>query len=258
MLLSLLCGDCARATTVKNVEVPPPNNKHLVGTIAGLNTDQTKADMVHAGPFIEKMSRAAESYQDYSFSFTMKVFKGKKPVIEQGNFFFKKPRLIRLEETGDYKKGSVAVLTSEGRVKAHMGGGLSIFVVDLEPQSKLLKSANGHPMVESDFYSLTAALKQYLNAGHIAEVTKIPVRIDNYSEDVHLVEIRKSEGRVWKKIAVDADTFLPVQWWDYSDNGDLWSYATWVDFKPNQNLPVELFSIKEAKKLRKSSADKQS
>ncbi|MBX9695291.1 MAG: hypothetical protein K2Z81_23095, partial [Cyanobacteria bacterium] len=144
----------------------------------------------------------------------------------------------------------------DGKVKAHMGGGLSFFVVDLDPDSKLLKSVNGHPMVESDFSSLAGALRSYIKLGHNAQVTKEPVQIDGHPQDVHLVEIRKVEGRVWKKIAVDSNTFLPVQWWDYSDNGDLWSHASWVDFKPNQNLPDELFSIKEARKMRKESRGK--
>lgn len=234
---------------------------HLVGTIAGLQSAKSETEMIPARNFISKMLKATDAMGDYSFKFTMQVFKGKKTVVEKGNFYFKQPRLMRLEETGSYKKGSVAVLTDSGRVKAHMGGTFSFFVVDLPADSGLLRSANGHPMIESDFKSLASALQSYIDKGMSATVTKDPVQLAGHTSKVHIVEIRKSKNAaskasesVWKRIAVDPEKHIPLQWWDYDDKGKLWSHAKWETVAANQNLPDKLFSIKGGKRLDDSKA----
>src|SRR5579883_849757 len=98
---------------------------------SSLPTSAFADDMVDGASFVDKMLQSAESYQDYTFDYTMKVFKDRKTVVESGVFYFKKPRLIRLEETGEYKHGAVACLGPSGKVQAHLGGGLKLFVVEL-------------------------------------------------------------------------------------------------------------------------------
>lgn len=228
----------------------------LSSGLDGLTGSAFSSDMVDGAGFIEKMLAASDSLSDYSFEYTMNVFKNKKTVVEEGVFYFKKPHLIRLEETGDYKRGAVAILGVNGKVKAHLGGGLKMFVVELEPASNLLRSANGHPMVESDFHSLSMALKQFLRQGVVSQVTKDAVELKQERDRVFILELRRANApaKLWKRVAVSARTHLPVQWWDYDDDGDLWSHATWNSFKPNQQLADSLFDINGDKDSEKTHA----
>jgi len=233
----------------KDTGAKPPRtgskDEELSGSLQGLSGSAFNSDMVDGAGFIDKMVAASDSYHDYSFGYTMKVFKNKKTIVEQGVFYFKKPRLIRLEETGDYKRGAVAILGANGKVKAHLGGGLKMFVVELDPSSNMLKSANGHPMIESDFYSLSMALKQFLKEGVTSQVTRDAFDMKTEHDRVFILELRKTKtpSKLWKRVAVSAKTHLPVQWWDYEDDGDLWSHANWDSFKPNQQLADSLFNI---------------
>ncbi len=226
-----------------------PNKKEqeLTSSLQGLTGSPFNSDMVDGAGFIDKMISSAASYNNYSFDFTMKVFKDKKTVVEEGIFYFKqKPRMIRLEETGSFKKGSVAILGANGKVKAHMGGGMKMFVVELDPNNAMLRSANGFPMTDSDFISLGQALKSYLKQGVTSQVTREAFDMKAEHDRVFVLELRKTKdtSKLWKRVAVSARTHLPLQWWDYDDDGDLWSHANWNDFKPNQQLADSLFNIK--------------
>lgn len=197
---------------------------------------------IDGNDFIQAMYKAADSLENYSFQYTMRVYKNKKTVIEKGSFWYKKPGLIRLEEKGPYKKGAVAVLCKNGKVKAHLGGGLSLLVVELDPMSGLLRSANGHPMVQSDFRSLCQALKSYVEKNMKISVSNKPVVIDQSGNAFRILEIYKTD-KLWKRVAVDPDSLMPKQWWDYED-GSLHSYATWDKLVTRANLPDTLFTVK--------------
>ena len=215
-------------------------------------SNKTTVNMVDGRNLVEKMHQKTSNLKSYSFKYKMKVFDTKKPVLENGSFYYNQPNLIRLEEEGPYKKGAVAVLTREGHVKAHLGGGLKLFVVQLSPDSKLLKSANGHPMIESDFKSLTGYLKKYIKSNMSVNASAQPIKTADFKEKVFLLEIHKSknEKRIWKKIAVDPRTYLPLKWWDYNDRGKLHSVASWHQVTSYRQLPDELFTIKQAKSVK--------
>lgn len=212
---------------------------------------------VDGASLIERMHRQASALRNYSFSYKMKVFKksGSVSALESGSFYFKKPNYIRLEEKGPYKKGAVAVIGPEtdGRVKAHLGGGLKLFVVDLSPDSGLLKSANGHPMVQSDFLSLAECLRDYEHKGMTTAATAEPVRVKGIGKSVYLLDIKTGKGnkQLWKRIAVDPRSYIPVQWWDYNQDGKLHSHAQWQDFLADRNLPDRLFTIKHGSSAKK-------
>lgn len=222
-----------------------------------INNELAKAAKIDGSSLIEKMDAKVKSLNNYSFKYRMKVFKNKKTVIEEGNFYYKSPNMFRLEETGPYKKGSVAVLGNSGKVKAHMGGGLKFIVVELSPHSDLLKSANGHPMIESDFKSLTNYLKSYIKQGMKTEATREPILVEGIKEKVFILDIHKSEksSMLWKRIAVHPTTYTPVAWWDYDQSGHLHSKAIWHHLVANRKLPDDLFTIKHGKSAKKQMLD---
>ncbi|HMW89082.1 MAG TPA: hypothetical protein PKN86_09945 [Candidatus Obscuribacter sp.] len=197
--------------------------------------------------FIDKMYASADAYDDYVFEFEMTAFKHGK-VVEAGRFYFKKPKLIRLEETGSFRRGSVAVLGRDGKVKAKAGGGLGFFVIDLAPNSGMLRSANGHPMVESDLTSLAQALKIFLQEGKVARVSAEPISFGQTGDRVHVLEIfhDRAMSDIYKRVAVHPKTMLPVEWWDFEE-GKLVSHSRWMSFRGNLGLAEEVFTIKGAK-----------
>jgi outer membrane lipoprotein-sorting protein len=214
---------------------------------APISEDKESKDkeMIDGKAFVQDMLEAADRYNDYSFNYTMKVYKKSKPIVEEGVFTYKKPGLIRLEETGQYKKGAVAVLGPDGKVRAHLGGMLKAFVAELPADSGMLRSANGHPMVQSDFKSLAKALKEFSKDGVTTKVSKSPTTLEGRSESVYVLELYKE--KLWKRVHVNSKTKLPAEWWDYSDSGKLWSYATWNSVKANQGIADNFFNVKGIK-----------
>jgi len=215
----------------------------LALNLGRLAESKITADKVDGRDFIERMNKAADDMDSYSFNYTMRVFKDKKTVIEKGDFYYKRPGLIRLEEKGPYKKGAVAILGPNGKVKAHLGGGLKMFVVELDPESGLLRSANGHPMVQSDLKSLARALRAFVKQGVNTHVTRVPIDLGAGSSSVHILDLHKS-GKLWKRVAVDSSSLLPVKWWDYNDEGGLHSFATWEKLAINRTFSDQLFTMK--------------
>ena len=207
---------------------------------------------------VEKMHQQATNLKAYSFKYKMNVYDGKKVVTERGDFYYKNPNLIRLEEKGPYKKGAVAVLGPSGKVKAHLGGSLKLFVVELSADSGLLKSANGHPMIESDFKSLSKYLKSYVAKGMSVKASSKPLNVSGIKEKVFILDIKKKEDKdkLWKRVAVHPSTYLPIQWWDYNDSGYLHSHAQWGEIIKNRFLPDGLFTIKGAKSAKKQIEDR--
>lgn len=241
MLSLTLTGSIAWAGSSSPLTFGSTKNAALVVTPRA-----DKTNMKDGQPLTEKMIKAADSYNDYTFEFEMTAYKGG-TTVERGKFYFKKPRLIRLEEHGPLRKGSVAILTASGKVKGHAGGGLSFFVVDLSPNSSLLRSANGYPMVDSDLFSLAKALKKFVDEGKVALQAENQTTLANGNRVEMLEVYMKNDGPIYKRVAVDADTLLPVEWWDY-EQGNLVSHSTWHNFAGNIGLTDATFTIKGAAK----------
>ncbi len=196
--------------------------------------------------FVKHMLSAAASLDGYSFNYKMSALQGKKRLVEKGDFYFKKPHLMRLVVTEGKRKGSVAVLQSDGRVHGKAPGlGVLSSLITLAPDSKFLQSVNGYPMVDSDFLSLAKALKKFLDQGASAKITMHTVSEGLNHQPSHLIEVYtdKTQTQLFKRVFVDANSYLPVEWYDYED-GKLSSESSWQNFKNDPALPATLFSLK--------------
>ncbi len=218
--------------------------KELLGNAAGLSRETFSNAMKDGKPLIDSWLKASEAFNSYQFNYQMTVFKTDGTVTDTGNLYFKKKRLLRIEQTGGPKKGSVAVLMADGKVKAHMGGALKFFTATLSPDSNMLLSANGWPMVKSDFVSLAEAVEGYIKGGDYPRMTETQVQIGSRPEKVNVFELYKGgpSGTLFKRALFDPETNLPVEWWDYRD-GTLWAHSTWNNFKAAP-LSDNVFTIK--------------
>ncbi len=192
---------------------------------------------------IAAMCADAQKLNDYSLVFETITFKKGETISEKGNLFFKKPKLMRLEEIGDYKKGSVAVLGKDGKVRAHAGGLIKFVTLTMEPSDKQLDAANGDRMEDSDFVSLSNVLRDRLKQGQLARVSDKAVAAPGVSQPTLVLEIFKASDpkTVLKRVFVDPKTNLPVRWDDY-DYKDPCS-STWMNVKTNIGISDNLFKM---------------
>jgi outer membrane lipoprotein-sorting protein len=195
-----------------------------------------------ANDIIEKMKAASSSLSAYQFDFEIKV---KKPgaQLEQGRFYFKKPNFIRVEETGPFKHGSIAVLNEDGKVRGHQGGLLSKIVLTLDPNSNMLLSSSGWPLIKSDFVSIVGSIEQHLKDGMRFEVSQEPVKPEDHPQEVFQIEIFKPDSQTsFKRVYVDPPTMLPVAIFDM-DSGKLVAESRWKDVKVAESLDDKLFRV---------------
>ncbi len=247
-----IAASASNLDTTSSIKIASKHKSSKTSPTTAALPKADNSDYVNAAPFIERMLKAADSYKDYVFEYEMTNYKGKK-LIEKGKFYFKKPRMMRLEEVGSFRKGSIAVMGSGGKIKAKPGGALSFMTVDLAPSSDYLRSANGYPMVDSDLSSLAQALKTFIEKDScVARVTENTVQsTSNAPSQVYMLEVYHGsnfEGEIFKRVAIDPKSMLPVEWWDYID-GKLSSHSIWNNFKGNVGLADDVFTIKGAKTI---------
>jgi outer membrane lipoprotein-sorting protein len=195
-----------------------------------------------AKDILERMKTASTSLSAYQFDFEIKV---KKPGVdlEQGRFYYKKPNLMRVEETGPFKHGSIAVLGEDGKVRGHQGGLLSKIVLTLEPSSNMLLTSSGWPLVKSDFVSIVESLEQHLKEGMNFEISPEPVKTAEHPQEVFQMEISKPDSSSpFKRVLVDPPTMLPVAMFEM-DNGKLAVESRWKNIKVAESLDDKLFRV---------------
>lgn len=245
-VLSLfLAGPPAGSATAAAHSHPALDSHRQKVTVAGLPQGPLIVEMVDGGELVDQMCKAARDLSNYSFQSVMTVYKKHGPVKEVANFYFKKPRLIRVEVTAGEKKGALAVLRADGKVRAHLGGLLKLFVVTLDPHAAELNSANGYPMVDSDFLSIAEFLQNWLKQGIRSRVSADPMQLDGSNMPVYVLEMYKGndQRRVLKRVFVDAKTYLPVEWYDYQ-GAELWSKSVFKNVRTNIGLKDDLFRWK--------------
>lgn len=204
---------------------------------------QLVEQMKDGAPFVAEMCKTAESLNDYSLVFETKTFKKGSSVTEKGALYFKKPKLMRIEEKGEFNKGSVAVLGKDGKAHARGAGLASLVTLTMKPDDHMLDAANGDKMEDSDFISLTNILRERLKQGSAARVSEKAVTISGVSEPTFVLEIFHPDDpkTVQKRVYVSTKTNLPIRWDDYDYKDPCLS--TWKEVKTNTGLSDDLFKL---------------
>ncbi|MBX9686437.1 MAG: hypothetical protein K2X27_07015 [Candidatus Obscuribacterales bacterium] len=212
-----------------------------LSSITGAHSQEMTRD---AADFLNEMANAADSLKSYTFQSHMTVFKDNKSIEENSKFYFRKPRQLRAEEMGPFKKGSVAVLLKNGKVKGHLGGLMSKFVGTVDANSDWVTSANGYPLVDSDFYGMSQVMINFVKAGKKSLVTESPVSVTGQPKPVYVLELYSNSAKteLMKRAYIDPQTLLPVEWFDYKD-GKLFAHTNWKDVKTNVELADSLFDL---------------
>lgn len=194
--------------------------------------------------FIDSLQKTAANLKQYSLHYRMLVFKSKKkPQEETGVFYFKQPRLMRSEVMSGQRKGALAVLGADGKVRGHLGGMLKLFNATVSSDSQWAKLLNGYPMVNSDYLSLAAYLKNMVKSGNSSLVSREPVSNKHVTQKTYVLEVvhRTPTGDVLiKRVFVDPQSNLPVAWEDYT-NGRLSALTLWSQVNLKADISDQTF-----------------
>ena len=93
-----------------------------------VQTGKVINENVHEGEeLINQMGNASAHLTDYSADYVMTVYKNKQILKESGIFYFRKPKLLRMEVKEGSRKGALAILAKDGKIHGHLGGMNEIF-----------------------------------------------------------------------------------------------------------------------------------
>jgi outer membrane lipoprotein-sorting protein len=196
---------------------------------------------VDGSSFLQDMNDTVKAMKAYSFTYETTVYKGGKTTVQTGQFYFKQPRLLRVEMTGPYKKGAVAVMGKDGKVRGHLGGLLSGVTVTVNPDSDMLLGANGYPMTDSDFAGMVNVMKGFQQQGCKVKVSDSPVSVEGQSGKVYVLEFYQGD-QLYKRAYIDPKSLLPIEWFDYQ-KGQLFARTVWNNVKLDQNIADAVFQI---------------
>lgn len=196
-----------------------------------------------AASFLETMRKAAAELNDYVFQTEMVCYKKRSVVRESADYYFKKPRLIRLEVTSGPRKGALAVLKKDGKVHGHLGGFFRFISGEVDSKSGLVNGENGYCMMDSDFLTLIVAVQDMLFAGHVATVgvqANMSAGRNCRLNVLDIYRLPKSPKNLIKRVLVNPQTFLPEEWQEFID-GRMSSRTVWKNLRVNCGLNDDLF-----------------
>lgn len=183
---------------------------------------------------LSSMQEKAKHLKGYSFDSNLTTLKDGKRIVELGKFYFKSPNLVRFEVTkAGSRSGAVVVKQSDGKIRGHLGGALSGIKVSLTPDSKLLKSANGFNILESDLVSLISDAKTKAASRKCLSIPE--------AQNEQIVELLESDGDITDRIAVSNEK-LPEVWTIFSDS-KLLSILKFQNLQERNDLADSLFSM---------------
>jgi hypothetical protein len=171
---------------------------------------------------------------------------GRKQEIRYINFYFRSPRLIRMDiirgnRSGD--TGSIGVLREDGKVRGRKGGILSPFAVTVNKNSSLATTIRGVTFDESD------ALAAYDRMKYLLENSRYEMSEDSTGWLFEFT-LNIPENNITREVLfLSSQNLMPVFTKSYEGN-TLVQFVQWRSYLINSGLPVEFFDVRyKAEKL---------
>ncbi len=194
------------------------------------------------GPLFQTLLDRAQSLKGYLFESSLTTFKDGRAIKETGKLYFKRPNMLRFEVvSAGNRSGAVVVRQPDGSVKAKMGGGLfGAIKLSLSPSSRMLRTANGFSILDSDFVTL---IKSNLKQPVKSLATKAPTQY-SASGRAYVLEVYDPSGAVSQRIAIDPEQKLPVEWSIFKD-GHISSVMRLSNIEIKPDLSDDLFVLEK-------------
>jgi outer membrane lipoprotein-sorting protein len=155
------------------------------------------------------------------------------------NFYFKKPRLIRidiLKGNRPFDGGSVGVYTGGDKVSGHRGGVIKGLTFNIPKDSPLATSVRGETIDQSDMYSVIERFDRNLRSGEITVEEKYSRLEFEYIPDDPTLNDGVTRDIMW----IDRQSMLIIR--NERFEGEmLVQRVMWTDYIINAGLPDELF-----------------
>jgi outer membrane lipoprotein-sorting protein len=183
-----------------------------------------------------------ESVVDYQCRLNVRSYLGIKREERIINFYFKKPKLIRmdiLKGTRPGDSGSIGVYKGGDKVTGRQGGLLSGIVIKVSKENPLVTTIRGVGLHESDLETVFAQLAFYEAKGRI----DFRDAGSSYVFTCTALNPAENEGISKDLVWIDSRNLLITKNERYE--GDrLVQAASWGEYIVNAGLPEELFDVK--------------
>lgn len=193
------------------------------------------------GPMFQSLLERAQSLKAYLFDSSLTTFKDGRTIKETGRVYFKRPNSLRFEViSAGNRSGAVVVRQPDGVVQAKAGGGLfGAIKLTLSPNSRMLKTANGFSILDTDLVTL---IKGALKTPAKALATKTPTQYS--SSRAFVLEQYDANGAVSQRIAVDPDQKLPIEWSLFRD-GHILSVLRLSNLQVKPDMSDDVFVLEK-------------
>lgn len=230
LLVPAVLVACATAPGHASINIPPTSML------------QGKPTSTEGKAFLKSILTKIKSFKEYSFESQLVAYKKSRPVTEKGRFYFKAPNLIRFEVTDAGKRsGSVVVRQKDGKIRAKSGGMFSGLTISVAPNSKLLRTANGFNILESDLGSLLSQTISQLDSHHTCLASNSPVAYPGRGSS-YVVEVIGEDDLVDQRIVLDRKSKLPVEWAIF-EGDQLLSVVDFRNLEVDADIEDTLFSL---------------
>ncbi|UCB47402.1 MAG: hypothetical protein JSV25_08360 [Spirochaetota bacterium] len=200
---------------------------------------ETLANQESTGLLFEKIKKNYETIVDYQCRIDTFCTDGKRIEKRLLNFYFKKPRMIRIDLLKGnqlFDAGSVGVFQGGDTITGHKGGMLSSILMTVHKKSPFATTLRGEAFDEIDMEAVLSYLLDYLKNGAcllMEEETSYIVSCVPNDE--------KQNNGISKDIAwFDKDTLIITRFQRY-EGTTLVQEAKWRDYIINAGIPDKLF-----------------
>jgi outer membrane lipoprotein-sorting protein len=215
----------------------------LVAALLGAAAHWMSAEPAPSAPdLVDSFSAAVEGVRDYQCRLYEWCSKGRTLERRVINFYFARPRLIRMDVLRGNKaldSGSVGVYSGSGKVAGRKGGIASGIVVKVDRKSPLATTVRGQSMDESDLLGILELMKRHLASSVISvEATTGTYRVGMIPRDP------AAFGGVTRDLLVfDAATLMPIYSESYEGPTQV-QQARWTDYILNAGIPASFFDTR--------------
>ncbi len=177
-----------------------------------------------------------------SYHVTLRARSGNKEEVI--SYYFRRPGFVRMELIKPFRGALLVYSPLDGKVRLRPFPFLRFFVLTLEPDSVLIRSAGGHRVDESDIGTLLRAASELKDSGTF----RVLGRKRTGAYGTLLVEVKGSRGfevyginryLLW----LDERSCMPLRAEGYDKEGRLREEVLMDDLELDPHLPDDLFSI---------------
>jgi outer membrane lipoprotein-sorting protein len=200
----------------------------------------TPAELVTPDSVVARGEERLRSLSDYECVVETSFRNGKKAEAGTARFWFKQPRMLRLNILRGNRKGSEVAIDRNGEIRGHKGGLLSSIVRRLEANDDRICNIRGAPVTE---LAWGAMYRRYRHSvGRPGARTLLTPRTDPNSPYELVVSYAEAGKPVREVYRVDPRLWVPVEGEVSEDNVQV-EHVVFREIKLDTGIPENWFHL---------------